>query len=134
MVALVVAGCTFLPAPDDGPSEVDGIRVLTVTEAIAARVAGASGPIAIGGWFSMAPSHPCPAPIGPDGVFREPNPLELYCVVGDWALSEKPEPVVDVTTTSTGDSTSMSVSGRTIDGPWLQPVLELGQGQIFRPG
>lgn len=134
MAALLLVGCTLLPAPKEFPAEVDGNRVLTVAQALAARDSGVTGPIAIGGWFSMAPSHPCPAPIGPDGVFREPNPLELYCVVGDWALAEKPEPVVDVTTTGTGDSTAVSVSGRTIVGPWLQPVLEIQQIGIFPPG
>jgi hypothetical protein len=67
------------------------------------------------------------------GVFREPNPLELYCHAGDWVLAEKPEAVADVTIVSTGDSTSMTVVGRTITGPWLQPVLEIGEGEIFPP-
>lgn len=126
MITLLVAGCTFLPAPEEFPPEVDGNRVLTVTQAIAARDSGASGPIAIGGWFSAAPMHSCPAPIGPDGVIREPNPLELYCREGDWALSEKPEAIVDVTITTTGDSTSISVQGRTMTGAWLQPILAAG--------
>lgn len=131
LVAIVVSACTLLSQPDDLPPEIDGLPVLTVSQAIAERDGGATGPIAIGGWFSMAPVHSCPAPIGPDGVFREPNPLELYCLVGDWALAEKPEPVVDVTI-STGNSTSMSVTGRAMTGPWLQPVL--AGANIFPPG
>jgi hypothetical protein len=134
VIALLLVGCTLLPSPREFPAEVDGNRVLTVAEALAARDSGVTGRIAVGGWFSMAPMHSCPAPFGEDGVFREPNPLEIYCHEGDWILAEKPEAVVDVTIVSTGDSTSMTVGGREITGPWLQPVLEIGEGQIFPPG
>jgi hypothetical protein len=122
-IALLIAGCTSQPIPEQATSEVDGMRVLTVTQALAARDAGAAGEIAIGGWFSAAPVHSCPAPFGPDGQFREPNPLELYCREGDWAIAERPEAIVEVTTTTVGDSTSTEVRGRTMAGAWLQPVL-----------
>lgn len=134
LFAIVVSACTLLSHPNDPPAEIDGLAVLTVSQAIAARDSGATGPIAVGGWFSMAPMHSCPAPLGPDGVFREPNPLELYCRVGDWALAEKPEAIVDVTIKQTGDSMSMSVEGRTMTGAWLQPVLGVQSSEIFRPG
>jgi hypothetical protein len=132
LLATVFSACSLLSPPDDRPAEIDGLAVLTVSQAIAARDRGATGPIAIGGWFSMAPVHSCPAPIGPDGVFREPNPLELYCRVGDWALAEKPEPIVEVSITETADGTNMSVSGRAMSGPWLQPVLT--GDHVFPPG
>jgi hypothetical protein len=133
LTILLLAACTLLPAPQEFPAEVDGNRVLTVAQALAASDTGATGPIAIGGWFSMAPMHSCPAPFK-NGVFREPNPLELYCHEGDWALAEKPEAVVDVTIVTTDESTSMTVTGRTITGPWLQPVLEIHLGGIFPLG
>lgn len=128
LIALGAVGCTLLPEDEEFPTEVDGNRVLTVSQAISARDSGATGPIAIGGWFSMAPVHSCPAP------FRDPHPFEFYCQVGDWALAEAPEAIVGVTVTSNGDSTSMAVHGRSMTKAWLQPVLELGRGQIFPPG
>lgn len=123
---MLIAGCLSERIPEQLPSEVNGIRVLTVSQALAARDAGTAEEIAIGGWFSAAPLHPCPAPIGPNGVIREPNPLELYCHEGDWALAEKPEAIVDVMVTTVGDSTSTQVRGRTMTGPWLQPYLAGG--------
>lgn len=125
-IALLLSSCTSQPLPSELPSEVIGIRVLTVRQALDARDSGVEAEMAIGGWFSAAPAHPCPAPIGPNGAIREPNPLELYCREGDWAIAERPEAVVDVTITTVGDSTSTQVRGRTMAGAWLQPLLSGG--------
>jgi hypothetical protein len=128
VTVMLLAGCTLLPAPEYSPAKVDGNPVLTVTQALEARENGATGPIAIGGWFSMAPVHSCPAPM------RDPHPFEFYCQAGDWALAEAPEAIVDVVILQNADSTSMTVAGRSMTSARLQPVLELGQGQIFPPG
>ena len=132
LVLLVPLACGTGARLGDGspfPAEVDGLPVVTVSAALAAREAGRLGPHAVAGWFSMAPRHPCPAPFGPHGGFREPNPLELYCTLGDWALAELREPVVEVTQQKAPGFSSIEVRGRSMVGPWLQPVFDAAPPQ-----
>ncbi len=71
------------------PSVVDGLPVLAVSEALAARddPAGAAEPVrvAVRGWLAEAPPLPCPAPVGPS------SPLVGSCPDAYDALMERRE-------------------------------------------
>jgi hypothetical protein len=118
---LVIAGCALGLPPGDGvPVTIDGLPIITVSQALAAREAGDSGELAVGGWFSEAPVHPCPAPLAEDGKLAQPHPFEFYCRVNEWALAERRESVADVVV----ENQAISAALRQIAGPWFQPVLE----------
>ena len=93
------------------PTEVDGLPVLTVSEAIAKRDAGGLGtnPIAVRGyWSDGSVGHSC-AP--PDQTTGE---LEIYCHDREFGITELDEPIVVIT--NHGYMTEGS-------GPWLTPYL-----------
>lgn len=102
--------------PGGAPAVVDGLRVMTVAEFLAARArARTDQPFAVAGWYSEAPAHSCPAPFDPaTGEVRQA--LEAYCQ--ETALAQLQESIVDVRETPN----SIEVSGRTMVGPWFQPV------------
>src|SRR3954452_24117729 len=121
------------PSPAITPvDQTPRLAVVSVAEAQELAESGFAGRIGIRGWFSSTPPHSCPAPIV-NGQFRDPNVLELYCHGGDWALSDTREAVATITVTNTARSTTVEVRGRSLEGPWLQPYLEL-QGAGFSPG
>jgi hypothetical protein len=75
------------------PSTVDGLPVLTVSEAIAKRDSGGLGvrPVAIRGYWSDASVlHMC-AP--PDST---PGALELYCNNGEFGITELDQPIMTI--------------------------------------
>lgn len=122
-VILVVAVVQIASTPAAEEREtIDGLAVRTVAEALAARDAGEleGRAVAIRGYYSTTPGHSCPAPRD------SPSPLELYCTEGDWALAQLDEAVAEitrtVTATSVGMSVQLSVQGRQMAGPWLQPA------------
>lgn len=68
---------------------VDGLPVMTISEAIAAHRAGTlpDGRAAIRGfWSNGAVGHSCAAATG-----ANPGELELYCVDGEWGIAEQDE-------------------------------------------
>lgn len=128
-IAGILVDRAFRPTPADlvgdalpggAPAVVDGLRVVTVAGFLAARAgARADQPFAVSGWYSEAPGHSCPAPIDPvTGGVRHTTALEVYCREGQTALAQFQESIVDVRETPN----SMEVSGRTMRGPWFQPV------------
>lgn len=129
LAAAVVLAVAMSPrgAPSAFLAVADGLPVVTVADAnaLAYGTADPALPIAVAGWYSQAPVHSCPAPIGPDGRMRSTSRLELYCVQGDWGLTARDEPVVDVTITSSSEFTSIAVRHRTVTGSVLQPVFGL---------
>lgn len=106
--------------PGGAPAVVDGLRVMTVADFLAARAgARADRPFAVAGWYSEAPGHSCPAPFDPvTGGVRNTTALELYCREGQTALAQFQESIVEVRQTPN----SMEVSVRKMLGPWFQPV------------
>lgn len=103
-----------LPAPppteDPVPSSVLGLSVRTVGEAIALRDRGGLDGmvVAIAGYFSMPPLHPCPSTL--------PQPLILPTDCNDEGeLAELDEPV--------GRPVSGGWEGHSFAGPHLRPVF-----------
>jgi hypothetical protein len=72
---------------------VDGLTVMTVTEALAAHTAGvlAGGRAAVKGWWSDGSiGHSCaPPPIG-----ETAGDLEIYCHDGEYGITEGEEPIL----------------------------------------
>jgi hypothetical protein len=60
--------------------------------------------------------------MGPDGQFRNPSPLEIYCRRGEIVLTELQEAAVIVQVEHFGESTSLSQQIRPLTGPHLDPV------------
>jgi hypothetical protein len=94
------------------PTIVDGLGVLTVSEAIGRRDAGVLGddPVAIRGYWSDASvGHSCAPPRGPTGE------LEIYCHDREWGITELNEPIEVI------DRGGFVTEGV---GPWLTPFVE----------
>lgn len=128
---LMLAGCTVAPTPTfEPPSQIDGLPVITISQAIARRDAGEAGPMAIGGWYTRGPSHSCPAPALPDGTPRDPHPLELWCREADWVLAEQPETSMVVTERDG----AISVESRELSGMALHPMVGQHDDALFPPG
>lgn len=118
-IAGVLVDRAFRPTPADrvgdalpggAPTVVDGLRVMTVAELLAVRAGARSDqPFAVAGWYSDAPAHSCPA---------VRTALEVPCREGQTALAQLQESIVDVRETPN----SIEASGRTMLGPWFQPV------------
>lgn len=124
-VAILSAGGDRSSDPS-APSEfttVDGLPVLTVSAAIAARDAGdlPDGRVAIRGfWFGSDYRHSCPAPGEPVGD------LEIYCRDGEYGITERRVPMLIGSFTSTGSVVSRQapdILGPSLT-PWITPGLE----------
>ena len=74
LVAVFVAGLALRStpapaasaAPEGVPKAVDGLAVLTVSQALAADASGGQSSdvlVAVGGWFNPIPAHSCPPPM-----------------------------------------------------------------------
>jgi hypothetical protein len=75
------------------PTTVDGLPVMTVSEALAARADGglADQPVAVAGYWSDGSSaHSCAAPDGPTGE------LEYYCHDGEFGITELDESIMAI--------------------------------------
>lgn len=129
--ALLLGACTVAPAPTfEPPSQVDGLPVITISEAVARRDAGEAGPMAVGGWYTRGPAHPCPAPALPDGRVRDPHPLELWCREEDVVLAELPETSMVVTERDG----AISMESRELTGPAIHPMVGQHDDALFPPG
>jgi hypothetical protein len=91
-----LAAITFIGAPRPWLSSVDGLPVMTVSQALAAHAARAlpGGRAAIQGWWSSGQAdHGCaPPPPEPNGEYVLGD-LELYCHDGEWGITELDEPM-----------------------------------------
>lgn len=88
-----VAGISIQGRGPDFPAAVDGLTVMTVSEALAAHEAGElpGGRAAVKGWWSDGSvGHTCAAP--PLG--ETPGDLELYCHDGESGITELNEPIL----------------------------------------
>ena len=95
------------------PASVDGQPVLTVTEAIAQRDAGALGskPVVIGGFWSGAfMAHSCAPPTG-----GQTGVLEIYCHDREFGITELDEQIEELTN---GGHNIVPGSG-----PWITPYV-----------
>jgi hypothetical protein len=105
------------------PQEVDGLPIRTISEALGLRDGlDESQPIAVRGWYSTGFAHSCPAPMGLDGKFRNPSPLELYCRRGEDVLAELREAAAVVEIEQLPDGRAVSQRLRPLTGPHLDPV------------
>ena len=101
----------------------DGLPIRTVSEALEVREGlDETQPIAVRGWYSTGFAHSCPAPMGPDGQFRNPSPLELYCRRGEDVLAELREAAAVVEIEQLPEGRSVSQQIRPLTGPHLDPV------------
>jgi hypothetical protein len=99
------------PSLTTSVTTVDGIRVQSVSELLAARAAGEAkgGSYGLRGyWTDRQIGHSCVAPQG------QPGELEVYCHDGEWGITERDEPILDA-----------NAMGRTkvAAGPHLTPYL-----------
>lgn len=79
------------PTPSGLPTTVDGLRILSVGEALEARAAGGlkDQPVALRGyWSGLASAHSCPY------ALDQPGELELYCHDGEDGITERDEPIL----------------------------------------
>lgn len=119
-ILLVAAACEA-GASEPERRAVMGLPVITVSEALSMRSELAeSNPIAVSGWYSIGPRHSCPAPIDE----RARNPLAMDCQRGEEVIAEQPESAVIVQRTVAGDMTSMTVSVREPESPYLFPLQD----------
>jgi hypothetical protein len=97
---------------------VDGLPVATVSELLAARDRGeaVAGPYALRGYWTIRPEgfHGCGFPM--EG--GEPGDLELWCLDGEWGITERDEPIARVTAGGLGGSRRVPA-----DGPHLTPFI-----------
>lgn len=103
-------------------ASVDGLRVMSVSEAIAARDAGElpGDRVAMRGFWSGTTLMPsCPAPNEPVGD------LEIYCIDGWWGITEVDEPMLGMERNSSQTHIWRAVKGPYLT-PWLPPDLEHG--------
>jgi hypothetical protein len=116
-------GSSSAVAEASPPPEVDGLPVLTISQAIAKRNAGELGDRAVavrGYWSDASVPHSCaPPPGGQTGV------LELYCHDREFGMTELNEPIEVI-----------SKQGRVTEGkgPWLTPYVTgdvVGARQLF---
>jgi hypothetical protein len=131
--ALLFSDGSSLPATIASPSPtttiqpsqaatVDGLPLLTVSEAIAKRDAGDLGNHAIairGYWSDASVGHSCVPPTGTPGV------LEIYCVDREFGITELAAPIETI-------SKRGQVTPGT--GPWLTPYMDndlVGASALF---
>ena len=122
--ALLFSGGTSLPPTETAsprlatsaqPSQaamVDGLPLLTVSEAIAKRDAGDLGNHAIairGYWSDASVGHSCVPPTGTPGV------LEMYCIEREFGITELAAPIETIS------NRGLVTPGA---GPWLTPYLD----------
>jgi hypothetical protein len=96
--------------------------VLTVSQLLAARAAGTlhGGPIALGGyWTNRAMPRPCPTSPAGAGAF------EMYCVDGEWGITERPEAILQIVHYSTWQPAA---------GPHLTPWVPDDLDDTLLPG
>jgi hypothetical protein len=122
-VAAVLVGAALLSTGIIGrhtpPTSVDGLPVMTVTEAIAAHRAGSlpGGRAAIRGyWSNGSIGHMCAAP--PEG--EVPGELELYCHDNEAGITEQDEPILVVEQTG---YVSYQARGPHL-APWISEAVE----------
>lgn len=131
-VALLASPRALIPA-----QLADGLQIRTVSEALAIRDRLAdTDPIAVRGWLSNGFPHSCPAPMGPDGRFRNPSPLELYCRRGEDVLTELQEAAAVVRIEQLPEGRAVSQQLRPLAGPHLDPVMigYVTDASIWPPG
>jgi hypothetical protein len=110
-------------------TSVDGLLVMTVSEAIAARDAGSlpGGRAAIRGFWSAPGFFPsCPAPLDPTGE------LEMYCHDGWFGITERNAPILGIERTSTGGMRTWQNDVGPRLTPWVTPGIA-GADELNRP-
>ena len=112
---------SFSPVPSPSvaatfPTTVDGLTVQSVSELLAARASGDAkgGPFALRGyWTNRNFMHSCNAPVG------QPGELELRCSDGEWGITERDEPILDLVIKRQANETQ--IGGAPAAGPHLTP-------------
>jgi hypothetical protein len=87
VVAVLVAGLALRlttatspagPAAPAGPAKtVDGLLIMTVSQALAAEPSSGDGLVAVEGWYTPMPIHSCPAPMPSAAAFEYSCPYEI---------------------------------------------------------
>jgi hypothetical protein len=114
------------PSPPSNVAEIDGLPVMTVSQALAAHEAGdlPGGRVAMRGYWTSSPvAHGCAPP--PAGA----GELEIWCYDDEFGITERDEPIWQIDT-RTGEETY------TAQGPHLTPYLPAGldgADQLFLP-
>jgi hypothetical protein len=112
VVAVLVAGLalrsTPAPAAPEGlPQAVDGLEVMTVSQALASDASGgqpSDSLVAVEGWYSPIPAHSCPAPMPSAAA------LEYACTGADSILlTETRQELVTIANASDFNSISFGV-------------------------
>jgi hypothetical protein len=122
-VCVLATGVLACDATEPPRPSVDGLPILSVSEALAGAANGSLGSssVAVGGWWSSVMAlRSCPAPNGQVGE------LELYCSEGEYGITELDEPIERI---------SPDGSATAARGPWLTPYLDhtvRGVQQLFR--
>src|SRR5690349_12436074 len=109
------------PTATTSATTVDGLRVQSVGELLAARATGNArgGPYALGGyWTDRNVGLSCAAPQG------QPGELELYCNDGLFGITERDEPIAEINATG-----RMKVAA----GPHLTPYVSGMSGTSSPP-
>jgi hypothetical protein len=90
LLAALAVALAFVLAGSPPPTNVDGLRVMTVTEVLFQRASGGlrNQPVAVGGyWSNGSVGHMCTV------SFAQPGELELPCVDGEFGITELNEPI-----------------------------------------
>ena len=108
LVVILVAGVVLRSAPAAGPAAsgvpttVDGLPVMTVSQALAAEPNAGDGLVAIEGWVDPMPLHSCPAPQSSTGA------LEDACTSDEILLTETRQELVVIASLDGGNSITAS--------------------------
>jgi len=146
LVAVFVAGLalrsTPAPAAPEGvPKTVDGLAVMTVSQALAADASGgqpSDGLVAVGGWFNPIPAHSCPAPM----ASFSPAALEDTCTARKLLLTETKQELVVIeaggagTMITTIPPAAPFLYAREPAGSYVDPLLPAGgfdDPSMYRP-
>jgi hypothetical protein len=119
----LAAGVLACDATEPARATVDGLPILSVSEALAGAADGTLGSssVAVGGWWSsIMARRSCAPPVGRVGE------LELYCSDGEYGITELNEPIERVLPDGS------VAAGR---GAWLTPYLDhtvRGAQELFR--
>jgi hypothetical protein len=126
LVLAAVAAITFVGSPRPRLSSVDGLPVMSVSEALAAHTAGRlpGGRAAVSGfWSGGFIGHSCTSPLA------QPGELELYCHDGEYGITERNEQMIVV---EESGLVTYQAEGPHLT-PWIPSDLELANPLLDLP-
>ncbi|HEX7612729.1 MAG TPA: hypothetical protein VF371_08130 [Candidatus Limnocylindrales bacterium] len=149
LVTVLVAGLALRSTPAPGasaapegvPKTVDGLAVMTVSQALAAEAAGnppGDGLVAIEGWFTPFPAHSCPAPM----ASFSPAALEDTCTSRKLLLTETKQELVVIEAAGGGTMITANppvapfLYAHEPAGSYVDPLLPAGgydDPSVYRP-